>query len=82
MPSRMDLCVISPLSPTQDQTVSMILMASWVRPYSDLVKDWYANILWFLLVNSRQTLGHQPPNVKKDTHKREMTQETIMLPGM
>jgi len=57
MPSKMDYCVFSPSSPTQDHMVSMILIASRVRPYSSLDEYWYVDALGFFLVKSGWTLG-------------------------
>jgi len=61
--------------------VSMILMASWMRPSLVLVEDWYVDGLGFFLVNSRWTLGLQPPNIKKDARKCERIQQMVLLLG-
>jgi hypothetical protein len=53
--------VFIPSSPTQDQMVSVILIASQVRHSSALDEYSYLDALGFLMVNSGQTLGINPP---------------------
>jgi len=53
----MDLCVFSPPSLTQEHMVSVILVASRMRPYLSFVDDWYAHALGFLLVKYGWNLG-------------------------
>jgi hypothetical protein len=65
MSMQIDLFVSIPSSPTQDQMIFVIFIASRVRPSPALVEDCYVDGLRFLLVNSGQTLGLNSPTLRR-----------------
>ena len=58
-----DFSYVYPSSLSQELMVSMILSASWVRPSSTLVEDWYVDALGFLLDNFWRTMGLHSPTL-------------------